>query len=403
MAASPVPPSGGHLLESSFGSIAATSSPASARQPRRRRTGLVLSILGVIVVCVACVGVQWGANVGYDDALASFDDTVDQTTSSRAQLDEKLTTLISTTDAASGIAGADAGDLMDATAKEALVTALDEAMEAEAVAAALVAEDLPDVGDKPTWAWELFGETAQLEQKRSTVASMQEDLSTAGVAITEASDSVNEAGAAAVVSAAVAADAFEDAHISARNPDILALRYAADSLDEVALVDSSTAAAYADLESAAQAMLTSEQSELAEKQGPLSDSRMQAEAFARSLAPEVLLDFDWSPYVNGFGGGDSMAGVATWWYGDPGYATIELSNSVAAHWPSARSQALVAHEVGHAISVKCADAYDDSNQDNIEAWATAWAISMGYTDPANGTSAYGAPPQSLIDAAAGCR
>ncbi len=53
--------------------------------------------------------------------------------------------------------------------------------------------------------------------------------------------------------------------------------------------------------------------------------------------------------------------------------------------------------------MKCQSMYDSSTQDSIEKWATAWAISMGYTDDANGVWAYGYPPQNYIDAAAGCR
>ncbi len=168
-------------------------------------------------------------------------------------------------------------------------------------------------------------------------------------------------------------------------------------------MDAPTADAYVELESAAAAMLSSEQAELAEKQGPLFDARIQIEAFARELAPDVLIDFDWSDYVGGYGDGDSMGGYATWWYGDPGYSTIELSNSVAALWPSERSRALVAHEVGHAISVKCEGLYDDTTQESTGPGPRSRLVGSRFTDPANGTSAYGAPPQSLIDAAAGCR
>ena len=127
------------------------------------------------------------------------------------------------------------------------------------------------------------------------------------------------------------------------------------------------------------------------------------EAFARSLAPGVLLEFDWGPLVNGAGYNGSMGGYTTWWWDDPGRAVIQLSDSVAEQWPAERSRALVAHEVGHAISVKCEGMYDSSTQDSIEKWATAWAISMGFTDDANGVWAYGYPPQNYIDAAAGCR
>ena len=117
----------------------------------------------------------------------------------------------------------------------------------------------------------------------------------------------------------------------------------------------------------------------------------------------MLIEFDWSPVVNGAGYGGSMGGLTTWWWDEPDRALIELSDSVAAQWPAERSRALVAHEVGHAISVKCEGMYDASTQDSIEKWATAWAIGMGFSDDANGVSAYGYPPQSYIDAALACR
>lgn len=263
---------------------------------------------------------------------------------------------------------------------------------------------MPQSDEKPSWAWELFGETTQLNSDREAAGDLAADRDVASEAAVDAAGTISEAGLAAVASAADAATGFEAAHISARNLDIIALRTAAEKLQQSeSTLDETTASSYTDLENAASQMLTSEQAEIAEKGGPLYNARLEIEAFARALAPGVLLDFDWSELVGGYGYADSMGGYATWWYGDPGYATIELSNSVAAYWPGARSEALVAHEVGHTMSIKCKGMYDDSTQENVEAWATAWAISMGYTDIANGTSAYGAPPQSLIDAAAGCR
>ncbi|GAB3633671.1 hypothetical protein GCM10027421_30240 [Microbacterium shaanxiense] len=344
------------------------------------------------------------ANLGYDDALSGFETAVDGAKDSGLVLDEELAALDGTLAIASGIVEADRGTLMDGASKDALLAAVEEARTAMTDGAAVREQELPSTGDKPVWAWELFGETAQLNSERDEADALDEDFDTAGEDAGEASSAVAEAGAAAVASAADAAAGFEAAHISARNLDIIALRSAAERVQlGDGTLDEAASAAYADLEAAASQMLVSEQAELAEKSGPLYSARLEVEEFARSLAPGVLLDFDWSELVNGYGYGDSMGGYATWWYQDPGYATIELSDSVAAHWPGARSQALVAHEVGHAISVKCDGMYDDSDQANIEAWATAWAISMGFTDAANGTSAYGAPPQSMIDAAAGCR
>lgn len=402
MAASPVPPSGGHQIESAFGA-AAEPAAASERKPRRRRTGLILTVLGVLVIGAACAGTQWAANVGYDDALVDFEDAADDAQASQGELEHARLALVDATDVATVVTEADSGNLMDAAAKEQFTGALSEAAAAQTEAAELVEERLPEATEKPSWAWELFGATAELNADRDELTSDQDEFDDARAATTGAADAVNTTGTAAILSAAEAADAFESAHVSARNTDIIALRRAAERLSSAAALDATAAEAYTELESAAAQMLSSEQAELAEKQGPLYDARIEIEAFARDLAPGVLLDFDWSSLVNGYGESDSMGGYATWWYGEPGYANIELSNSVAQYWPGDRSRALVAHEVGHAISVKCEGMYDDTDQGTIEAWATAWAIGMGFHDAANGTSAYGAPPQSLIDAAAECR
>lgn len=399
------PPStpGGHEFDSAFGAPV-IAPPASAPRRRKKRAGLIWTSLGVVLLVGACAAVQLSANLGYDEALVAFEDSVDDAENSSSVLDDELTSLDGSITAATSIADADSGTLMDVASKDALVSAVDEASAAASDGAAVAEQQFPHVGEKPAWAWELFGETTQLNSERDRLDDLITDLEGAGESTVGAAEAVEEAGVAAITSAADAATDFEAAHVSARNLDIIALRSAAEQLHQnESALDETAASTYADLEAAASKMLVSEQAELAEKSGPLYNARLEIEAFARGLAPGVLLDFDWSQLVGGYGDADSMGGYATWWNDDPGYATIELSNSVAAYWPGDRSRALVAHEVGHAISVKCDGMYDDSTQENIEAWATAWAISMGFTDVANGTSAYGAPPQSLIDAAAGCR
>ncbi|MGO2933434.1 hypothetical protein [Microbacterium sp.] len=402
MTMSPLPPAGSHQLGSAFGGVSEPAQGAPGKT-RRRHTKLIFTALGVIVLAAVCAGVQWGANVGYDAALESFDDAAADAESSQAELAEVLTGLIETSETATIIQDADTGNLMDAASRDAFDAAVGEATEAEETATELAEDQVPAADEKPGWPWELFGETAQLNEDRDHASEQRSAFDSSRDDLSAAATAVEEAGMTAVQSAADAADAFEADHVSARNLDIISLRTAAEWLSDATLLDTSTADAYVDLELAAVDMLSSEQEEIAEKQGALHQARIEVEAFARELAPDVLLDFDWSPIVNGYGEGSSMAGYATWWYSDPGYANIELTDSVAQEWPNDRSRALVAHEVGHAISVKCEGMYDDSNQETIEAWATAWAISMGYHDVANGTSAYGAPPQSLIDAAAGCR
>lgn len=400
MATSPAALLGTHDIGPVFGSPV-----TPTRAPRRNRgaRGIALTLGGVAVVAAGCAAVQWGANVSYDDARESFVAAIDDAGSSQGRLEDSVIALVDTTHAATTIQDAETGQLMDAAAREAFAAAVDDALAAQAEAVTLTDQPLPRADEKPVWAWELFGEASEMNDDEAAADEQREQFDAARAGLSQASNAVGTAGLAAVHSAADAATTFEAAHVSARNPDILALRHAAQWLSDASSLDAEMADAYVELESATTAMLASEQEEIAEKQGALYPARVEIEAFARSLAPGVLLDFDWSQIVNGFGEAGSMAGYATWWYADPGYATIELSNSVAEQWPSDRSKALVAHEVGHAISVKCVGMYDDSNQDTVEAWATAWAISMGFTDDANGTSAYGAPGQEMVDAAAGCR
>lgn len=396
-------PQGGHLLPADVGGLGAVLPPPPTGRRVRRRP-IIATAIGIVVVGLACAGVQVAANLGYDDALVAFDDAADEARSSGSTVSTDITALQVTTDAGTAVATLDSGTFIDAESKADLTAALETATSTLSAANEVVAETLPTAGEKPTWAWELFGESGQLNEDREFAEDLTEDLETAEADLAASETVMQETGAVSLTAAADAAAAFEAAHRSARNLDIIALRTAADQVRATApVLDGSASSAFSELESAAAAMLVSERAELAEKAGPLQPARLEIEAFARALAPGVLLEFDWSALVNGFGYADSMGGYATWWYADPGYATIELSNSVAEQWPNDRSKALIAHEVGHAISVKCEGMYDDSSQENIEAWATAWAISMGYRDDANGTWAYGAPSQSLIDAAAGCR
>jgi hypothetical protein len=55
------------------------------------------------------------------------------------------------------------------------------------------------------------------------------------------------------------------------------------------------------------------------------------------------------------------------------------------------------------MAAKCGTLFDSGNRASNEAWATAWAISMGHTAEGNGVQSYGYPPQELIDIAATCR
>lgn len=395
-------PLGGHELSARFsGGGASTALP---RRPRRKRTGLVLGLVGGAAVIAALTITQVSASLGYDTAAEKHADAVAAANGEKTQLRTDNTELLTVVDSAALIlAGENEAIVVPPETEQALASAVAEAQDAASEADELIAAAIPSAGEKPTWFWELFGASAQLEEEGADARALADDLQAESADVFMASDAVSASGVALLTSAGEAAAAFEAAHISARNDAVIGLRDAASAAVATTTIDDAAVTTYATLQSAAAQVVATENEELAEKSGPLMSARLEIEAFARALAPGVLLEFDWAPLVNGAGYNGSMGGYTTWWWDDPGRSVIQLSNSVAEQWPADRSKALVAHEVGHAISVKCEDMYDSSTQDSIEKWATAWAISMGYTDDANGVWAYGYPPQSYIDAAAGCR
>ncbi|PRB12216.1 hypothetical protein [Microbacterium sp. MYb62] len=394
--------SGGHHLPAVFS--ASEPSPAPPSRRRKPHKGLVFGLLGGAAVVAALSLTQLAANLGYDSAATQYEEAARSASAAQAAV---------RTDTAGLRTAAEAGELILAGGNQpltvaddvqaAFATAVDDGAAAATGADGVIASDIPDTGTKPTWFWELFGATAELEQHHDEVSGLSDDLTAASAEVTGAFEALTESGLTVMTATAAAAPAFEAAHLSARNDAVIALRDAAADATATATVDESTVTTYLTLQDAAAQVVATESEEMAQKSGPLMSARLEIEAFARSLAPGVLLDFDWAPVVSGAGYNGSMGGYTTWWWDDPGRATIELSNSVAEQWPAERSRALIAHEVGHAISVKCQGMYDASTPDSIEKWATAWAISMGFTDDANGVWAYGYPPQEYIDAASGCR
>lgn len=399
-----VPPpsiaSGGHPLPERF----SAASSATVRRRRRAPHGLLFGLIAGVALIAIVATVQVTANLGYDSAAAQYADATHDVAVTKADAVEQIADLRGTTAAATSILTSEGRAITAGTDLEAaLGAAVEEGETTASRAEEIAAADPPHSGAKPVVFWELFEATNRLEQQRDDAERLSQDLTAETARIADAKAAITASGVAVVSSAGEAAAGFEGAHPSARNEAVIALRTAASDAIATTAVDDGAATTYLSLQDAAAQVVATENEEMAEKAGPLRDARLEIEAFARSLAPGVLLEFDWSDVVNGAGYNGSMGGYTTWWWDDPGRANIELSNSVAEQWPAARSKALIAHEVGHAISVKCQGMYDASTQDSIEKWATAWAIGMGFTDDANGVWAYGYPPQNYIDAAAGCR
>ncbi|MBW8872046.1 MAG: hypothetical protein JF618_07725 [Leifsonia sp.] len=145
----------------------------------------------------------------------------------------------------------------------------------------------------------------------------------------------------------------------------------------------------------------------AAKQDPAYPTRAQIEAYARSIAHGVTLDFEWHKEVSGLGD-DWYSGTTQYRYDDGGWATIDLNFSIQEGWTygDVNAKALVTHEVGHSQVVRpeCRTLFDGpAFHQNDEVWATAWAISMGFDVPGSGIEAYGRPSDEQIAVAGQCR
>lgn len=383
--------------------------PPPQGTPRRRpRRAAVLTVvaatLAVVALGAAAAWIHVSAHRAHDAAAAALIRTVDAAEESAAGLEEAAQDATTAVDAASVIADAAADGIVDGGARAAFV---------EAAAALAATRDDADAAldepvaaadlDKPFWTWAIAASTTALRTEVDGIRALTEGLTQLDEDADAAEHALTAAGTALYASVPAAASAIEAAHVSAKTGAVLDLRERAAAVAAQELVGPGAASAFALYAQAAADIVVSAQAELAEKAGPLSGTRLEIEAFARSISGGVVLDFDWAPVVNGYGGSRGMGGLATWDASRGGFSTITLSDSVAENWPDPDARALVAHEVGHAITAKCYQLIDWQSGPANEEWATAWAIGMGHTAEGNGVQAYGYPSQAMIDLAATCR
>ena len=381
-----------------------------AETPSRRRRGRVFAIV-LSVVVLALIGGGVATALAISSAESAFAAAAAELKHADDDADEAAERLRTVADAAAEpaeaaemIVSAAAPELVDPGATTALSDAAGRSISAIAQAdAALRAEIVPLIPEKPTWPWELSKAVEQLEADAQKLDAQAADLRVAEKEARDANAAVAAAATALSASVPAAASALEAANVSARVLDVLDFRDAAAAAAGRDSVGAGAVTAFAAYAALAENLERSAQSELEEKSGPLYSTRLDIEAYARSIAGGVVLDFDWAPLVNGLGGERGLSGMATWNTARGGFSTITLSDSVAENWPGADAMALVTHEVGHAITSRCSDLFDSKSGPANEEWATAWAISMGHTAEGNGVQAYGYPSQSMIDAAAGCR
>jgi hypothetical protein len=209
-----------------------------------------------------------------------------------------------------------------------------------------------------------------------------------------------DAGAALLESAKTLATTILPAHPSVANQPHVTFLKLQESLAAIDTLDSESVALLAEYVAAADTVSASHAAEEAEKSGPLYGLRAEVEAYARSISGGVLLDFNWQPIVIGH----SMAGTATIESSPPYYySTITLTNSIADNWGETVPVSLVTHEVGHAITSKCMDAFNSAFGGDYEQWATAWAMSWGYPAGPSGGDQYGVPTPEQVAVAGTCR
>ncbi len=395
-----------------LGSIVPPSLPplvgeSAHREKTRRRTrrwaGIALLLLALGAAATGYAMWLGGTQTQYEAAVEHLDEVRAEVVSVNEARDGLVTDAEAQQRTADTIETLETASLFDqvlATAFASSVSTLDEALVAapRALAEPREADALPD------FPWDRARAAEQIEARADAARNALHDLQTEIEAVATASTAVDSAAAAFFGSAAPASEAVLAANISAENEPKVALQRTAANVSQLTQLTGSSAAIVITYVDAATALAASQQEELDEKAGPLLMSRLDVEQFARELAPGLMVDFDWAPIVAGSGAGLSVGGTAHWWM-DPGYATITLSDSVAELWGTQYDdmvRALVAHEVGHALTIRCGELYDSSTQENIEEWATAWAIVQGYTGEGNGVSVYGEPSQSMLDAARGC-
>lgn len=382
--------------------------PAVAPPRRRPRRGVVVGwIVGVAVVLLLAGGaavVHLSGRAAYDRAEGDLRASIEAATATEESLRNSVQDAEESVASAEQIVAAAADDLVDPAARDAFAAstaataaAVDEAI---AVAGDGVDDDLPQ---EPFWTWELFGEASALDDRTADTSALDDDMAEAADAIAAGRTGMTDAATAVYASVPAAAGALEAANVSARTSIVLDFRDAAGAVAGQSQVGSGAAVAFTAYAQSAENLRQSAQAELAEKAGPQLGTRLEIEAYARSISGGVVLDFDWEPTAAGVGGPNAIGGTATWNTARGGFSTITFSYSVADWWPDDDARALVTHEVGHAITSKCSTLFDSQNQAANEEWATAWAISMGQTADGNGVQAYGSPSQALIDIAATCR
>lgn len=388
-----------------------TQRPAEAPR-RRRRTWIITGVVAAVIVAAVIAALvivppiveRRAAEDRYETAIAERDAARDAWEQSRAEVQEARPPADDALTLAEAVATDDAKPYLNADLFAEVTGLVDEITTIE--------DTLPDLADalaepsEPDTTEEYLDAAERALSETETLEEGTAIFTAAADGFEQLVPDLESATAELRASIPEGADRLESENISSESVARIRLQHAADL---AASSDENVAYYVEEYVGRAQDVEASQKAEMAEKeQGDgLADVRLEVEEFVRSITGDARVDFDWAPIVNGLGQGVSAGGVVEWQYTDGGYATMALSNSVAAYWPDERFESLVVHESGHVITSQCRDMLVDTFDGDVEMMATAWAIGMGYTNTwGNGVDFYygGAwPPDDLIEASKACR
>ncbi|WP_431219494.1 hypothetical protein [Leifsonia xyli] len=227
------------------------------------------------------------------------------------------------------------------------------------------------------------------------------------VALTAAQKKVSDAADSVYTALATQGEQVLTADTSATFASRIELRRAIDAGKSGAMSAQFGGSGLLQIVSTIDVVNTSQAAGEAAKQDPAYPVRARIEDYARSIAHNVSLDFEFHQLVSGLGD-DWYSGTTVYHEDDGGWATIDLNFGVQDGFArgDVDARALVTHEVGHAQVVRpeCKPLFDGPtfNRDD-EMWATAWAISMGFDTAGSGIEAYGRPSDQQIAVAGQCR
>ncbi|WP_350347377.1 hypothetical protein ABIQ69_12125 [Agromyces sp. G08B096] len=253
-------------------------------------------------------------------------------------------------------------------------------------------------------AWVRYADLVRLHELVPARVETAVRLEVAADQVLDARRAVDDDIRAVFDQAATAAEAQLSAATSASHRSRLAVERLIDDIDDTGVPPG--ADAYRALAEAVAELQASHAAEEARKLTREYPVRAEIEAFARSIAAGVPLDFSWAYEVAGKPSDGWLAGTAELWPDGGGWSHVTLSESISDSWPDENARAVVVHEVGHTQALRpvCAAIFSSPVfGGEHEVWATAWAIGMGYDLPGAGIEAYGRPSDEQIEASKGCR